>query len=78
MKRNLGSLIRWIVVFPLLIPHLPAAETTGTLTGFVSNTATGNLREGARVEVPALGLTTLTDPTGRFVISPIPAGTRTT
>jgi hypothetical protein len=76
MKRNLLSLpIRWIVVLPLLLPHLPAAEMTGTLTGFVSNTATGNLLEGARVEVPTLGLTALTDPTGRFVISPIPPGT---
>jgi TonB-dependent receptor len=52
----------------------PAAEA-GTLTGSVSNTATGNLLEGARVEVPALGLATLVDPTGRYAFTALPAGT---
>lgn len=40
------------------------AADTSTLTGTVSNTATGNLLEGARIAVPALGLSVLTDPTG--------------
>ncbi len=47
---------------------------TGLITGTVSNTATGNLLEGARVEIPALGMATLTDNTGRFVLSAVPAG----
>ncbi|MFM9090738.1 MAG: carboxypeptidase regulatory-like domain-containing protein [Verrucomicrobiota bacterium] len=52
-----------------------AAAPTGTLSGVVSNSATGNLLEGARVEAPALGLATLTDQTGRYVLNGLPAGT---
>ncbi len=55
--------------------RLPAAESAGaTLTGSVSNTATGNLLPGARVEIPALGLSALTDETGRYVLTGVPAG----
>src|SRR5688572_13383870 len=46
---------------------------TGTLTGTVSNAATSNSLEGARVELPKLGLSALTDNTGRFVLA-VPAG----
>lgn len=46
-----------------------------TLTGNVSNVATGNLLEGARIEVPALGLTAFTDNTGRYILPSLPAGT---
>ena len=52
-----------------------AADSVGTLSGFVSNAATGNLLEGARVELPTLGLSALTDNTGRFILAPLPAGT---
>src|SRR5690606_18619256 len=41
----------------------------------VSNVATRNLLEGAKVELPGLGLSTLTDNTGRFVLTGVPAGT---
>lgn len=34
----------------LALPAAHAADPSATLTGFVSNTATGNLLEGARVE----------------------------
>jgi iron complex outermembrane recepter protein len=51
-----------------------AAAASGVLTGTVSNTATRNLLEGARVELPALGLAALTDNTGRFVLTGVPAG----
>jgi iron complex outermembrane receptor protein len=53
---------------------LPAAEAAA-LTGTVSNAATRNLLEGARVEIPALHLSALTDATGRYVLAPVPAGT---
>ena len=53
----------------------PAAEPAGTITGYVSNAATGNLLEGARVDVPQLGFTTFTDSTGRFTFTRVPAGT---
>src|SRR5687768_13027133 len=56
------------------LPAARAAET-GTVIGSVSNTATGNLLEGAKIEVPALGLSALTDNTGRFVLTNVPAGT---
>ncbi len=53
----------------------PATQATGSITGNVSNAATGNLLEGARVEIPSLGLAALTDNTGRFVLNGVPAGT---
>jgi TonB-dependent receptor len=55
----------------------PAATAVGdaVIAGNVSNAATGNLLEGARVEVPQLGLSTLTDSTGRFVFANIAPGT---
>ena len=52
-----------------------AAEGTGTLTGVVSNPATGNLLEGARLELPQLGANALTDLTGRYTLTGVPAGT---
>jgi hypothetical protein len=52
-----------------------AAPATGSLTGNVSNLATGNLLEGAQVEIPALGLRTLTDNTGRYTLPTVPPGT---
>jgi iron complex outermembrane receptor protein len=63
-----------VVVLTLLSPSVRAAEA-GTITGTVNNLATGNLLEGAKIDVPALGLSTLTDNTGRFVLAAVPAGT---
>lgn len=54
---------------------LAHAADAGSVTGSVSNTATGNLLEGARITVPALGLNALTDNSGRFVLADVPAGT---
>src|SRR5687768_1357201 len=51
-----------------------ATAGDGIISGNVSNAATGNLLEGARVEVPQLGLSTLTDSTGRFIITNLPPG----
>ncbi len=58
----------------LLAPTVRAAEA-GTLTGTVSNAATGNLLGGARVELPALQLSALVDDTGSYVLGGVPAGT---
>ena len=52
-----------------------SALHAATLTGNISNVATGNLLEGAQVAVPSLGLSTLTDNTGRYVLPSLPAGT---
>lgn len=54
-------------------PTAPVA--TGAITGAVSNSATGNLLEGARVELVGGNLSTLTDNTGRYVLSAVPGGT---
>jgi TonB-dependent receptor len=71
------GLVSFLLCLADPVPELFAAESTGTgaISGTVSNTATGNLLEGAVVELPQLGLTTLTDNTGRYVFSDIPAGT---
>jgi iron complex outermembrane recepter protein len=52
-----------------------AADAPGSITGNVTNSATGNHLEGARVEVPQLGRVVLTDNTGRFVLTGLPPGT---
>ena len=54
---------------------LSAQPATGSLAGSVSNASTRDLLEGARVSLPALGLTALTDQTGRFNFPSVPAGT---
>src|SRR5947209_4575504 len=53
---------------------LPAADGSGRISGYVSNAASGNLLQGARVEVPQLGATTLTDESGRFTFDGLPPG----
>lgn len=72
----LGALL---VVAPIPTVSLAAATpavaaATGSIAGNVSNAATGNLLEGARIELPALGLSALADETGRFVLDDVPAG----
>jgi hypothetical protein len=59
----------------LVPPTLRAATPGGTLSGSVSNSATGDLLEGARIRLPQLELTALTDNTGRFTFAEVPAGT---
>src|SRR5690606_28411899 len=53
----------------------PVAGTRGVLSGNVSNAGTGNLLEGALVELPGVGASTFTDNTGRYVLSNVPSGT---
>src|SRR4051794_12276541 len=56
-------------------PFAAYAAEVGTLAGVVNNRATGDLLEGAKISVPQLGVTALTDNTGRFVLADLPAGT---
>src|SRR5258706_13695181 len=74
MKRKTPVALLGAFVFAHLLPSARAAEA-GTLTGSVSNTTTGNLLEGAKIDGPALGFSALTDATGRFVLTSVPAGT---
>jgi TonB-dependent receptor len=61
-------------------PAVVAAEVsavsagTATLTGWVSNAATGDLLRGATVQLPSLGRSELTDDTGRYLFHEVPAG----
>jgi hypothetical protein len=61
----------------LLLSLFVSASTAhaATISGNVSNLATGNLLQGARVEIPALGVSALVDETGRYVLGSVPAGT---
>src|SRR5688500_11629406 len=52
-----------------------ATAGTGVISGNVSNRATGNMLEGARIHLPALGRTVFTDNTGTFVLTNLPPGT---
>jgi iron complex outermembrane recepter protein len=71
--RRVALIFAAVVLASMTLPASHAAEA-GIVTGSVSNTATGNLLEGARVEVPQLGLSALTDSTGRYVLTSVPAG----
>lgn len=51
-----------------------SAPDGGSLGGNVSNRATGNLLEGASVDIPKLGRGTSTDRTGRYVLQNLPPG----
>ncbi len=68
-------MFRMILLCLVSLEVSAAAAEGGVITGTISNAATGNNLEGARVEVAALGLSALTDNTGRFVFSNVPAGT---
>ena len=67
------SLRRSLFLSALLALSAPFASAA-TLSGNVSNLATGNLLQGARVEIPALGLSAFADETGRYVLPAVPPG----
>ncbi|MBI5692619.1 MAG: TonB-dependent receptor [Verrucomicrobia bacterium] len=77
MNHPRSALAAATVLAALFVSLAGAADSTptGSLSGSVSNAGTGNLLEGARLEVPALGLSALTDATGRYEFSQLPAGT---
>jgi hypothetical protein len=78
MTKNLPLTLpgTWLVLTLALVnaPIGFAAAEVGSLAGTISNASTGNLLEGARVEVSPLGLAALTDNTGRYTLSNVPAG----
>ncbi|MFM8336354.1 MAG: TonB-dependent receptor [Opitutaceae bacterium] len=66
-------LASFLSVFAALTPA--GAAEAGVVTGSVSNAVTRNLLEGARVEIPKLGASALTDATGQYRLAGVPAGT---
>jgi iron complex outermembrane receptor protein len=54
--------------------HAGEAASTAVITGTVTNKITGNGLEGATVEIAALGLRTLVDQTGRYLLPGVPPG----
>ncbi len=73
--RQRASLLGWFcaLAFVVLFSAVRAADGA-TVRGTVSNAATSNLLQGARVEIPPLGLSAVADQTGQFVLSNVPAG----
>jgi len=51
------------------------AADGGSVSGSVNNSSTKNNLEGARIEVPTLALSVLTDSSGYYVLNNLPAGT---
>ncbi len=75
VRRGLLSLsLLCVAALTLLSSGMRAAEA-GVISGAVSNSATGNMLEGAAVELPQLGLRILTNNAGRYTLSGVPAGT---
>lgn len=72
--RRFWSGLTWVILAGFLAVSLRAQPSSSTITGSVSNGGTGDLLEGARISLPQLGLTTLADRTGRFVLTGVPAG----
>ena len=71
-RRSFGLLL---LVLGIYAPAAAApTSATGTLSGVVSNAATGNLLPGATVRLPALGITARADDTGRYLVREVAAG----
>lgn len=69
-----STALKALCAFFLILLAPAFAADAGTVTGSVSNKATGNMLEGARVTISALNVTALTDNSGRFVFNGVPAG----
>ncbi len=77
LLRTATSLLSLFAVLLALSPVTHAAEPAAPksqISGTVTSKSTGNALQGARVTVPALNKSTLTDNTGRFVLYDVPAG----
>lgn len=74
LLRAATSLLSLSAVLLALLPSLPAQTAAGRISGTVTSRATGNSLQGARVALPALARSTLTDSAGHFDFFDVPAG----
>lgn len=74
LLRTATSLFSLSVLLLTLAPALPAQTATGRLSGTVTSSTTGNALQGARVSLPSLGKSTLSDSAGHFVFFDVPPG----
>src|SRR4051812_25453051 len=77
-KRALQAALLALLPLTLATSLVHAADTTassssGVVSGLVTNKTTGNGLIGASVQVPALGVSTLVDNTGRYLLN-LPPG----
>ncbi|MBI5693897.1 MAG: TonB-dependent receptor [Verrucomicrobia bacterium] len=74
LRRILGLCALALLGSPAALPGATAPASTGTLVGTVTSTGTQNALQGAVVTIPALSRSELTDNTGSFAFSGLPAG----
>lgn len=74
LLRSATSLLLLTILFLTAAPALLAQTTAGRLSGTVTSSATGNALQGARVSLPSLGKTALTDSAGHFVFFDVSPG----
>lgn len=60
---------------PAAAPQTSTKAGVADVYGSVSNVSTGDLLQGAQVEIPALGRAATVDHTGRYLFIDVPAGT---
>ena len=75
LSRRLRPCLLLAALVSLLLVTLGRAAEGSVIAGSVNNAGTGNLLEGAKVEIPALGLAVFADHTGHYVLTGVPAGT---
>src|SRR5580693_3292929 len=76
MRRHLNSVCLSALLGTLLLGATDAQERKGSLTGLVTDSAHAIL-QGARLELQPLGKSTVSDTTGQFSLSDLPAGSYT-
>lgn len=76
MKKHLRLLacILGIALFTSSSLYPQSSGQTSVVTGVVSNAATGDLLRGARVAIPSLGMSVLTDESGRYELRGVAPG----
>lgn len=72
---SLGLVLGLAFTMPWAIDEV-AAQATGTVTGVVTNSLTGETIAGAQISIPGTGVGTLGNNVGRYVLLNVPAGTQ--